>query len=145
MSFLFIYFFSIILSLPLNDDRLSINTIEFKIVKKGNSDRRYIWLHGDEQTAKMALENHMKKSNGTAFYIINELREVSFHEGLIDPNRIFSRNGTRNTLIKYNTNLSSKRINDILDEIDFGRENFLDEFLLFSFSNSYYCISIIIL
>ena len=89
MSFLFIYFFSIILSLPLNDDRLSINTIEFKIVKKGNSDRRYIWLHGDEQTAKMALENHMKKSNGTAFYIINELREVSFHEGLIDPNRIF--------------------------------------------------------
>ena len=29
---------------------------------------------------------------------------------------LFSRNGTRNSLIKYNTNLSSKRINDILDE-----------------------------
>ena len=125
MSFLFIYFFSIILSLPLNDDRLSINTIEFKIVKKGNSDRRYIWLHGDEQTAKMALENHMKKSNGTAFYIINELREVSFHEGLIDPNRIFSSYGAKRNIHKYNPQWSVSKKKKLLDEINKDRKNFL--------------------
>ena len=126
MSFLFIYFFSIILSLPLNDDRLSINTIEFKIVKKGNSDRRYIWLHGDEQTAKMALENHMKKSNGTAFYIINELREVSFHEGLIDPNRIFSSYGAKRNIHKYNPQWSVSKKKKLLNSIDKDRKFFLE-------------------
>ena len=47
------------LSSVLISNEISIGEISFKVVQKGTSDRRYIWLHGDEQTAKMALENHM--------------------------------------------------------------------------------------
>ena len=43
-------------------DKIQIATIQFKVIQNGDSDRRYIWLHGDEQTARMALENHMKKN-----------------------------------------------------------------------------------
>ena len=42
------------------NDKAQIAGIQFKVIRNGDSDRRYIWLHGDEQTARMALENHMK-------------------------------------------------------------------------------------
>ena len=126
MSFLFIYFSSLILSLPVNDDRLRISTIEFKVVKKGNSDRKYIWLHGDEQTAKMALENHMKKSKGTAFFIVNDLREVNLEEGLIDPNRIFSSYGAKRNIHKYNPQWSASKKKKLLDSIDKDRKTFFE-------------------
>jgi len=61
--------FSLLIISSLQDDIIELGWIKFKVVKKGNSDRRYIWLHGDEQTARMALENHMKLNLGTAFFI----------------------------------------------------------------------------
>ena len=42
---------------------------KFDFISNGNSSNRYIWLHGDEQTAKMALEYHIKKYQGIAFFI----------------------------------------------------------------------------
>ena len=32
----------------------------------------------------MALENHMKKSKGTAFFIMNDLREVNFYDSIFN-------------------------------------------------------------
>ncbi len=71
-------------------NEISIGEISFKVVQKGTSDRRYIWLHGDEQTAKMALENHMSSNQGIAYFINNNKRVVYISDGMIDPNRIFS-------------------------------------------------------
>ena len=59
-------------------DKVQIATIQFKVIKNGDSDRRYILLHGDEQTARMALENHMKKNQGKAFLVEGILRESEF-------------------------------------------------------------------
>ena len=85
--------FKIIISLSiffLSND-LSISEISFKVIKKGSSDRRFIWLHGDEQTARMALDDHMSNGQGIAYYIKNDkTREVLVSGGLIDANRIFS-------------------------------------------------------
>ena len=67
----------------------------------GNSSNRYIWLHGDEQTAKMALEYHIKKYQGIAFFIDSETREIPFQSTIIDPNRIFSRKGSYHALRKF--------------------------------------------
>lgn len=106
-----------------------LGPISFKVVDSGKSNRLYVWLHGDEKTAEMALDFHINNYKGKALYIQSDERVFRINGNRIDPNRIFSRNGTRNSLIKYNTNLTSKRINDILDEIDFGRDNFLDQFL----------------
>ena len=90
--------FKIIISLSiffLSND-LSISEISFRVTKKGSSDRRYIWLHGDEQTARMALDDHMSNGQGIAYYIKNDKkREVLVSGGLIDPNRIFSSLGAQ--------------------------------------------------
>jgi hypothetical protein len=54
MNFITTVLLTIAFSWSIND-YIIIDTIQFKVVKKGNSDRKYIWLHGDEQTAKMIL------------------------------------------------------------------------------------------
>ena len=48
----------------------------FDVKENGKSPNRYIWLHGDEQTARMALEHHIKKYHGIAFFIASKTREV---------------------------------------------------------------------
>ena len=100
-----IYIFSIS-----KDDRAEIAGIKFKVIQNGDSDRRYIWLHGDEQTARMALENHMKRYKGKAFLVQGILRESEFFGGIIDPNRIFSRSGAKKALKKFKPNWEPKEI-----------------------------------
>ena len=109
-----------------HNDYIVIDTIEFKVVKKGKSDRKYIWLHGDEQTARMALEYHLNKYGGTGFFINNNLRDVSFYGGLIDPNRIFSSYGAKKNIHKYNPQWAPKKKQEVLDAIDKDRPSFLN-------------------
>ena len=71
------------------NNKIQIASIQFKVIQNGDSDRRYIWLHGDEQTARIALENHMKKNQGKAFLVEGILRESEFYGGIIDLNRVF--------------------------------------------------------
>ena len=94
--------FSLLIISSLQDNVVELVGIEFKVVKKGHSDRKYIWLHGDEQTARMALESHMKLNLGTAFFIQGETREKDFFDGILDPNRIFSSKGAEANIHKYN-------------------------------------------
>ena len=109
------------------DDIVEIGGIKFKVVKKGNPDRKYIWFHGDEKTAKMALDHHMKTNEGTAYYIQNELREVNLYGGLIEPNRIFSSDGMKQAIQKYNPQWSVSKKKKILAIYDQGRSTFLNE------------------
>ena len=109
------------------DDIVEIGGIKFKVVKKGNSDRKYIWFHGDEKTAKMALDHHMKTNEGTAYYIQNELREVNIYGGLIEPNRIFSSDGMKQAIQKYNPQWSVSKKKKILAIYDQGRNTFFNE------------------
>ena len=83
------------LSFLVFSDNISFGEISFQVVQKGKSGRHYIWLHGDEKTAKMALDDHMHRNEGKAFLILNETREVIVKDGLIDPNRIFSSEGAK--------------------------------------------------
>ena len=110
----------------LTTNEIFIGEISFKVVQKGTSDRRYIWLHGDEQTAKMALENHMSSNQGIAYFINNNKREVYISDGMIDPNRIFSSIGAKKNIHKYNPQWSTKKRNTILKTMDQDRENFLE-------------------
>lgn len=120
--------FKIILFLSslLITSEISISEVSFDVVQKGKSDRRYIWLHGDEKTAKMALVNHMRSNEGIAFLVKNESREVVISDGIIDPNRIFSSEGAKKNLHKYNPNWSNKKKLTVLKSINQDRENFLN-------------------
>ena len=106
------------------NDKVQIATIQFKVIQNGDSDRRYIWLHGDEQTARMALENHMKKNQGKAFLVEGILRESEFYGGIIDPNRIFSSLGAKANIQKYNPTWTSKQKAQRLLTIDTDRKIF---------------------
>ena len=99
---------------------------KFNLVQNGNSPNRYIWLHGDEQTARMALEYHIKHFAGLAFFIQNETREIPFKSTIVDPNRIFSRNGSYHALKKFKPGWQRGTLKQALDEIDSERISFLD-------------------
>ena len=107
-------------------NEISIGEISFDVVKKGTSDRRYIWLHGDEKTAKMALDDHMRSNEGIAFLIKSDSREVMVAGGLLDPNRIFSSEGAKKNLHKYNPNWTNKKKSSVLNSMDQEREKFLN-------------------
>lgn len=136
-------FISLFISIVPVFNQQSIANIEFILIEKGNSGHHYIWLHGDEQTAKMALEYHMKKNNGKAYFIKNELREVNFFGGLLDPNRIFSSIGAQKNIQKYNPNWTAIKKKESLAIIDKDRKIFLqtifpkNEKLLIAVHNNY--------
>jgi len=124
-------------------DKVQIATIQFKVIQNGDSDRRYIWLHGDEQTARMALENHMKKNQGKAFLVEGILRESEFYGGIIDPNRIFSSLGAKANIQKYNPRWTRKEKEERLLTIDKDRKIFFKKIfpkngeLLIALHNNY--------
>ena len=99
---------------------------KFNLVQNGNSPNRYIWLHGDEQTARMALDYHIKHFAGLAFFVQNETREIPFKSTIVDPNRIFSRNGSYHALKKFKPGWQRGALKQALDEIDSVRTSFLD-------------------
>ena len=104
---------------------VSFSGIEFEVVKNGESNNRYIWLHGDERTANMALRHHLNHYDGTAFLIKSDEREVVYQNTKIDPNRIFSRSGSLRALKKFRPKWAPGTLNEALDELDKNREQFL--------------------
>ena len=108
---------------------LSYGTIKFTAVKNGESNRRYIWLHGDEKTAEMALQYHIKRYKGTAFIINNDDRVVLVKGVRLDPNRIFSTEGTKKSLLKYHPEVSKNKRRVIAEMLDGERETFLKKLL----------------
>ena len=70
-------------SIPVQKSFITFVGVKFNLVQNGNAPKRYLWIHGDEKTAKMALENHIKNYQGTAFFIQNEEREIPFENTII--------------------------------------------------------------
>ena len=105
---------------------LTFAGIPFEVIGDGKSQNRYIWLHGDEETARMALEYHMQYYSGLAFFIKSKTREVPFKSTIIDPNRIFSRAGAYKALRKFKPDWSKRSLQNALDVIDNDRKLFLD-------------------
>ena len=85
--------------------------VQFTAVKNGESNRRYIWLHGDEKTAEMALKYHIKHYKGTAFFINSDDRVVLANGLKLDPE------------------VSKNKKNAIVEILDEERESFLEELL----------------
>ena len=129
---LFLYtIISIVYGSEIHDKQINKSFImfagaKFNLVQNGDSPNRYIWLHGDEQTARMALEYHIGLYNGLAFFIESETREIPFKSTIVDPNRIFSRDGAYYALRKFKPDWQPGTLKMALDEIDGERESFLD-------------------
>ena len=122
----FLSFFCLIgLSFAMDISELSYCGIDFQVKKNGFSDVSYILIHGDEETARMLLSEHIKKNKGKAFFIKSKEREVVFGPTKVDPNRIFSRTGARKALKKFKPHWDHKELTKLLEKLDESRNIFL--------------------
>jgi hypothetical protein len=103
--------------------------VRFDVVRHRSDCRHYIWIHGNEQTAGHVLRDHMRKAEGRAYLIRNSVRNVRVRGGQLDPNRMFSRDGAEKNLRNLNPSWDFYQLQDALDELDRGRQRFLDKLL----------------
>ena len=94
----------------------------FRIVRYGRSKRRYVVIHGNEETARQVLTAHMRAHQGIAHVIEGQTRHVPIEGGQIDPNRMFSRIGAEASLRRLNPEWDAERIGMALAVLDRGRE-----------------------
>jgi hypothetical protein len=94
----------------------------FRILRNGRSLRRYLRIHGNEETARQVLERHMETHEGVAFVIESRTRVVAVESLQLDPNRMFSRVGAEANLKLLNPGVAPERVRRALDLLDRGRE-----------------------
>jgi hypothetical protein len=102
--------------------RISLAGATFRIIRNGASKRRYLLIHGNEETARQVLTRHMEAHEGIAYVIQNHTRTVAVDSGQLDPNRMFSRVGAEASLRRLNRDWSPERVQSALHELDRRRE-----------------------
>ena len=108
---------------------LAIAGMRFRIQRHGRSRRRYLWIHGDERTARDVLLKHLETAHGTAFLTTSAERQFALPGGRIDPNRMFSRQGAAANLKTLNPQWGSGQTVAALDRLDRERERFVRSIL----------------
>ncbi|MGH9721215.1 MAG: hypothetical protein ACRD8O_13450 [Bryobacteraceae bacterium] len=94
----------------------------FRIVRNGSSNRRYIHIHGNESTAREVLTAHLRRFRGTGFMIEGTVRNVPCGSKVLDPNRMFSREGAAKNLRRLNPEMPEEELRAALDRLDRGRD-----------------------
>jgi hypothetical protein len=94
----------------------------FRILRNGRSQRRYLRIHGNEETARRVLEQHMETHEGIAYVIESRTRVVAVESLKLDPNRMFSRVGAEANLTLLNPGAAAEQVRSALGVLDRGRE-----------------------
>lgn len=77
--------------------------IRFEVLRNGEPLRKFVLIHGNEQTARRVLLARMRtRRPGWAFLVTHEERLVRMGALQFDPNRIFSREGAERNLRHLN-------------------------------------------
>jgi hypothetical protein len=93
----------------------------FRILRNGHSRRRYLVIHGNEESARAVLVRHMQTHEGIGYVIEGHTRNVDVEGLRLDPNRMFSRVGAEASLKRLNPSLDPLRMARALDVLDRGR------------------------
>jgi hypothetical protein len=107
--------------------RIRLAGASFRIVRNGHATRRYLLIHGNEETARTVLTRHMETHEGIAYLVEGHTRDVSVEPARLepvklDPNRMFSRTGAEANLKRLNPDLAPERLQAALNLLDRGRE-----------------------
>jgi len=94
----------------------------FRIFRNGSSRRRYLLIHGNEETAREVLTRHIQSHEGIGYVVENHTRNVAIESGTIDPNRMFSRVGAEASLKKLNPDWPAEKVAAALALLDRERE-----------------------
>ena len=106
----------------LSPRHISLAGARFRILRNGRSARRYLRIHGNEETARQVLERHMQTHEGIAYVIESPTRLVTVETLKLDPNRMFSRVGAEANLRQVNPGAAPERVQSALRVLDRGRE-----------------------
>lgn len=109
--------------------RYSLAGIAFEELSHGRTRRRYLHIHGNETTAREVLREHLRTHAGKALLVVSEKRTVTVGRCLIDPNRMFSREGAGRSLDRYNPNLPAADKQEALDLLDRDRDAFVRQLI----------------
>jgi hypothetical protein len=121
---------------------INLAEARFRIIRHGRRTRRYLVIHGNEETARTALTSFLQAQEGTGFVIESRTRNVPIGGGSIDPNRMFSRAGAEASLKNLNPNWTAPQIEHALRTLDRGRGRLVqalfppDEGLLLALHNN---------
>ncbi len=111
--------------LAFHRSEIELAGIRFRVIRHGHSPRRYLMIHGDEDTARDVLTKFMSDHNGVAYIVTGKERTVTIRGVKIDPNRLFSRAGADFSIRALNSGVDVERLIDVLDYLDDGREKLL--------------------
>jgi hypothetical protein len=96
-------------------DHLTVGEVRFLAIRRGKSNRRYFHVHGNEHTAREVLAAHMQTATGTAWLVENQQRNIRVMGGLVDPNRMFSKEGALKSVRRLNPLWGEARVQDAVD------------------------------
>ena len=108
---------------------ISLAGARFRIQRNGHSRRRYLFIHGNEETARAVLTRFMETQEGIAYLIESHTRNVPVDSGQIDPNRMFSRAGAEVSLKGLNADWTPQQLDSALRTLDRGREHLVHALL----------------
>lgn len=120
--------------LPETIHRLEVGASEVPVRVAGEPDSpfRYVVIHGDEETAPLATEEHLKRHPGVMIQLINpRKRWVTFKLPKLpytydfDPNRIFTRTGIERNVRALNRRTRRGRFPRLFEEVEKFRDQLL--------------------
>jgi hypothetical protein len=107
----------------------SLAGARFRIRYNGRSKRRYLLIHGDEETARQAIERHIETHEGIAYIVEGRTRNIRVGSGQADPNRVFSRAGAEANLKALNPDWPPEQLRAALETLDRDREKLVRRLL----------------
>ena len=105
--------------------KFTLAGIEFRVLRKGSSKRRYLFIHGNEPTAREVLTAHMQRYSGTAHLVTGSDRYITVRGIRFDPNRIWSPEGAGKNLRTLNTGAAEDSIGHTLRILNRDRDKLI--------------------
>ncbi len=102
--------------------RIQLAGVPVRRMRHGSGPRRYLVIHGDEDTARDVLIAFMKDHAGVGYTVTGKTRNVEIQGLKIDPNRLWSRVGAEASLRARNQNLNESIAVKVLDFLDRHRD-----------------------
>jgi len=103
--------------------------VRFHVIRHGHSPRRYVVIHGDEDTARDVLTAYMADHDGIAYIVTGKTRNVEIKGVKIDPNRMFSRAGAEKSITALNPGVAPEVAARALTFLDKERGKLLKKLL----------------
>lgn len=98
--------------------RLEAAGIPWIHIRHGSAPLRLLRIHGNEETAREAVEILIRESRGEAWIVESQTRHVVLHGLRLDPNRMFSRAGAEKNLLVLNPGAARDAVDAVLDRLD---------------------------